>query len=443
MISAVDAMRTLGLTGEGAMVELRGILAAAPHRLSGSAGAAAAVDYVHKRMAELGFSNVRLEPTMVPSWSRGKPETLTVTAGEAGQVMAHDGFRLAAIGGSVATGDGGLRAEVVLVGSLDEIAERSAEVKGRVVFLDPPVPLGLLESFGVYSALAKARVHGASEAARHGAVGLLTRSITTRRDDNPHTGMLAYKADVPKIPAAALGYQSADRLRKLLASGSRVQAHMQLHCSQGPDVESFNVTGEITGWEKPNEVIVIGAHLDSWDLGPGAHDDAAGCAQSIEALKLIAASGVKPRRTIRAVLYMNEEFGGTGGIDYARSAARMSERHLLAVESDRGGFTPRGFSMNAPPEVVEQWNRYVPILKGAGIDWFVKGGSGVDVRHLEEIGALCMGFVPDSQRYMDLHHSANDVVEEVHPRELELGAVAMAGLALIASELEFNAVESK
>lgn len=427
-----DAMRTLGLTRLGAYEELERLLAVAPHRLVGSAGAEAAVKYGLQRMAEVGLQQVHLEPTQVPSWTRGEPESLSVTSPETHRDLP---LRLAAIGGSIATPKEGVEAPVVRVRAFDDLAARKDELAGKIVFLDPPVPWGSLEAFGIYGALGKSRVRGASEAAKYGAVALLTRAITTRRDDVPHTGMMIYSPDQPKIPAASLAYLSAERLAGLLEAGVPVTVRLRLHCSQGPDVTSHNVIGEVTGSEFPNDVIVLGCHLDSWDLSHGAHDDGAGCAQALEALRLIKESGFKPKRTIRAIWYMNEEFGGTGGEDYARHPQRKTERHLLAVESDRGGFTPRGFSMNAPPEEVERWNQYQPLFKSVGIDWFQKGGSGVDVHHLEDIGALCMGYVPDSQRYMDLHHSANDVLAEVNPRELELGAIAMATLALVASEL--------
>lgn len=439
MQTQVDALRTLGLTRLGAYDELERLLAVAPHRLVGSPGAEAAVQYAVKRMEELGLQNVHLEPTQVPSWTRGPAESLEVTAPEAGTAVP---LRLAAIGGSVATPEQGVEAPVIWIRSFDDLAVRREELAGKIVYLDPPVPWGHLESFGIYGALAKGRVRGASEAAKYGAVAFLTRSITTRRDDVPHTGMMIYSPDQHKIPAASLSHLSADRLTALLKDHVNVRVRLRLHCSQGPDVTSYNVTGEITGSESPREIIVLGGHLDSWDLSHGAHDDGAGCAQALEALLLIKDAGFKPKRTLRAIWYMNEEFGGSGGKDYAQHPQRETERHLLAVESDRGGFAPRGFSMNAPPDEVDRWSQYQPLFKSVGIDWFQKGGSGVDVHHLEDIGALCMGYVPDSQRYMDLHHSANDVLSEVNPRELELGAIAMATLALVASELHlFSAPE--
>ncbi len=435
MQTTVDGLRKLGLTELGAFQELSMLLDVAPHRLVGSPGAAAAIQYGERRMRELGFDQVHLEATLVPSWTRGDPESLTVvTPTEA----AATPLRLAAIGGSVATPAEGIEAEVVHVRAFDDLEKRRDELAGKIVFLDPPVPWQELESFGIYSAMAKARVRGASQAAKFGAVALLTRAITTRRDDTPHTGMMIYDPELPKIPAASVAYLSAERLVALLDQEAPVRLRLTLNCSQTEEVESFSVIGQITGSVYPNDVIVVGGHLDSWDLGPGAHDDGAGCAQSIEALRLIRASGFKPARTIRAILFMNEEFGGTGGKDYARHPDRQHERHLLAVESDRGGFTPRGFSMTAEPDVIQHWNQYLPLFQSVGIDWFKQGGSGVDVRYLEDLGALCLGFVPDSQRYMDLHHSANDTLAEVNPRELELGAIAMATLALVASELEFK-----
>lgn len=435
MQEQVDALRTLGLTQLSAYDELSHLIQVAPSRLPGSDGAATAVEHMTRRMEALGLDQVRQEATLVPAWSRGEPESLEVLSPSEGTSIV---LRAAAIGGSVPTPQEGIEGELIWVRNFDDLERRKEELSGKIVFLDPEVPWGSLDPFGIYGALGKSRFRGPSEAARYGALALLTRAITTSRDDQPHTGMLLYADDLPKIPAASLGYLSAERLASLLQAHGPVRLRLKIHSSQGEEQESFNVMGQITGSEYPNDVIVLGGHLDAWDLGQGAHDDGAGCVQAMEALRLIRECGIHPKRTIRAVMFMNEEFGGTGGKDYARHPYRQHERHLLAVESDRGGFTPRGFSVSAEPQEVERWSQWLPLFKSVGIDWFEKGGSGVDVHHLEDLGALCMGYVPDAQRYLDVHHCANDVLTAVNPRELELGAIAMATLALVASELAFE-----
>jgi Zn-dependent M28 family amino/carboxypeptidase len=286
-----------------------------------------------------------------------------------------------------------------------------------------------VDQFTAYGKAAGQRVQGPSAAARVGAVAALVRSLTRNADDHPHTGLLVYDEGVPRIPAAALGLRSADRLAALLASGKDVRVRLRLGCRSLGPATTANVLGQVTGSELPGEVIVLGGHLDAWDLGVGAHDDAAGCVQALEAVRLIHALGLTPRRTIRAVMFMDEEFGGTGGDAYASDPHRDQEKHLAAIESDRGGFLPLGFAADGDAAAVARIAAFLPLLRGAGIQWVQAGGGGTDISPLGEKGTLLIGLVPDSQRYFDAHHSVNDVLDAVHPRELELGAIAMAVLA--------------
>ncbi len=277
------------------------------------------------------------------------------------------------------------------------------------------------------------RVRGATEASKHGAVGALVRSLTMRIDDYPHTGMMIYDPGVEKIPAACISTRGADLLSELLKKDPSATFGMTLSCANLEPVMSHNVIGDIMGSDRPDEIIVLGGHLDSWDLSPGAHDDAAGCAHALEALRLIKELDLKPKRTIRAVMFMNEEFGGSGGRDYARSEKRQEETHLAAIESDRGGFLPLGFGVGNS-QTSKPFKKWESLFQSIGLFWLRPGGGGVDIAPLGEHGTLLIGLVPDSQRYFDVHHSGKDVIETVNPRELELGAIAMALFAYILSE---------
>jgi carboxypeptidase Q len=245
---------------------------------------------------------------------------------------------------------------------------------------------------------------------------------------------MVYDPDVPKVPAVAISTRAADRLGQLLKQDPDTRFYVKTSCQTLPPITSHNVLGEIRGTEKPEEVIVVGGHLDSWDLSVGAHDDGAGCAQSVEALRLIRALGLKPRRTLRVVLYMDEENGGTGGRDYARSENRKNERHLAAVESDRGGFLPLGIGIGAKGAVFEKIKAWEPLFRIMGLNWIRAGGGGVDISPLSDLGAVLLSLVPDAQRYFEVHHSGLDTLARVNARELELGATALALLVYLLAQ---------
>jgi Zn-dependent M28 family amino/carboxypeptidase len=290
------------------------------------------------------------------------------------------------------------------------------------------------DTFDAYSGAVDQRVSGASQAARYGAVGVLVRTLTTLPDDNyPHTGVVEYAGDAPQIPAAAISTHDANRLSGLVSNGG---AHVRLELSaQWHDAEpSFNVIAELRGRDLPDQIVDVGGHLDSWDLAPAAHDDGAGATQSIEALRLIKAQGTRPRRTVRAVLFMCEEFGGIGADEYARVAQAQGERHVAAIESDRGGYAPVGFQVEGSADALAQargWSRALTVAGAGKVD---AGFSGTDVEPLQPLGAVGFGYVPDSTHYFDLHHSALDQLAAVDPNELEAGASAMATLAWLAAE---------
>ncbi|MCC7439134.1 MAG: M20/M25/M40 family metallo-hydrolase [Armatimonadetes bacterium] len=399
------------------------------HRLSGSPQAAQAVEWGRRAMIESGLERVHLQPVLVPHWERGTPETVILTAdGNAEQL------RGLALGGSVATPPEGITAEVIEVHSIAEVAGLGERARGNIIFFNRPMDPTLMNTFDAYSGAVDQRVNGPVAAARVGAAGVLVRSITTAIDTFPHTGMLRYNDTVTKIPALAISTADAEHLSTTLRRHPNARVTIQTNCRTLPDAESHNVIGQLTGTEKPEEVVVIGGHLDSWDVGHGAHDDGAGCVQAIEALRLLKVLGLRPKRTIRAVLWMNEENGFRGGIAYADSVGKHGPRHIAAIESDRGGFAPRGFFVEADMLTVERVARWAEYFRAMGAERFVYGGGGADIAPLKAHGALNIGLNVESHRYFDYHHAASDTFGQVNRRELELGAAAMALLAWLIAE---------
>ena len=396
-------------------------------RLSGSVEAEQAVEYTQSELEALGLDRVYLQPVMVPKWVRGAPEFayIETTPGVTTTVP------ITALGGSIATSSMGLKAGVIEVKSLDELEQLGrAKIEGKIVFYNRPMEPTLVNTFAAYGGCVDQRYSGAEAAAKFGAVGVIVRSMNLRLDDFPHTGAMSY-GDLPldqRIPAAAISTKGADLLSATLSLNKQTQFYFKQNSRNFPDVKSYNVIGEIKGSLYPDEIMVVGGHLDSWDLGDGSHDDGAGVVQSMDVLSLLKQVGYRPKRTIRVVLFMNEENGLRGGNEYARVALAEGEKHVFALESDSGGFTPRGFSFDTDKETFEQiksWSTYFyPYLS----DRFELGGSGADIGPLKPQGLILAGLKPDSQRYFDHHHSDNDRFEHVNKRELELGAAAMTAL---------------
>lgn len=396
-------------------------------RLSGSPGMEKAVTWAKLQMESLGFDKVWLEPVMVPHWIRGDVEELTVVGPETKRLT------ITALGGSRPTPKEGITAEVIEVQSFDELKALGETARGKIIFFNRPMDRSLITPFEAYGGAVEQRGKGAIEAARAGGVAAIVRSMTMLHDDVPHTGAMRYNDSVPRVPAAAISLVGADVLSQLLAKNKKVTVNLKLNCDTLPDVESFNVIGEITGTEKPNEVVVIGGHLDSWDKGQGAHDDGAGCVQSIEAIRLLKSLGIKPKRTIRAVLFANEENGLRGAKEYA-AKDRQGERHIAAIESDGGGSTPKGFDVESDSLAFPKIARWAYLFDPIDADNIKKGGSGADVGELFKIGVPAIGLRVDPHRYFDYHHSDHDVLENVNERELELGAAAMAILAYVLAQ---------
>lgn len=412
-----EALRT-----QRAHALLAELCAVAPKRLSGSEGAARAVAWGEAAMRAGGLENVRLEPVRAPRWERGGVERLAVVGADGGSLS------IRALGGSVATPPGGIEAEVVRVTSFDELAARASEARGRFVLYDRPMDRTLADPFAAYGGAVDQRSRGAIEAAKVGAVGALVRSMTMADDDHPHTGAMRAAEGGAGVPAVALSTVAADRLAALVARGP-TRVRLELDCRTLPDVDSHNVVGEVRGRELPDEIVLIGAHLDAWDVGEGAHDDGAGCAHVIEAARLLIDLGLRPRRTVRVCLFMNEENGLRGGLAYRATHERELARHVLALESDRGGFAPRGFATDARPEQYARLAAITELLAPWGASTLRAGGGGADIGPLRAHGVPLAEFLPDAARYFDFHHADSDVLAAVNPRELSLGAAAIAAFA--------------
>jgi hypothetical protein len=291
----------------------------------------------------------------------------------------------------------------------------------------------LINTFSAYSGCVDQRFSGAEEAARLGAVGVVVRSMNLRLDDYPHTGSMGY-GELPlrqRIPAAAISTNGAELLSSMLALNPTLKFYLKQNCKNLPDVQSYNVIGEITGTTYPDEIMVVGGHLDSWDLGDGSHDDGAGIVQSMEVLRIMKKINYRPKRTLRVVLYMNEENGQRGAAKYTEVAQEKNEKHVFALESDAGGFTPRGFSIDTTPEKLKTIQSWAPYFEPYLIHLFVKGGSGADIAPLKTSDNVLAGLRPDSQRYFDFHHAANDTFDAINKRELELGAATMASMVFL------------
>ena len=396
-------------------------------RLSGSAGAAAAVEWSRELMKKYEFDSVWLQPVMVPHWVRGQKEVAWIKGKK-----ADVGVNICALGGSVGTGPNGVTASVIEVKSFEELKQLGeSRVKGKIVFFNRPMDPTHINTFAAYSSANNQRSQGASEAAKYGAVGAVVRSLGSNIEDHPHTGGMRYAADVPQIPAVAISTRHAEQLSAMLKQDASLTFYFETHCETLADAPSFNVIGELRGTERPEEIIVVGGHLDSWDLAQGAHDDGAGCVQSIEVLRLFKEIGYRPKRTIRAVMFMNEENGLRGGNKYADLALEHKEKHIAAIESDRGGFVPRGFTMTATESEKERIRSWKPLLEPYGLTDFSQPGGGADIGPLGKQNVALIGFLPDSQRYFDIHHSAADTFDKVSKRELELGGASMAALVYL------------
>ncbi|CAN5918146.1 M28 family peptidase [soil metagenome] len=416
--------------GSGAYDALRGLCAKAPKRLSGSQGAQVAVEYMQQVMKDAKFDKVWLQPCMVPHWERGAPETGEVTIIVKKNIPVHKKMNVCALGGSEATTENGLTAAVIEVASFEELEKLGRKnIEGKIVFFNHPFDDRKISTFNAYSEAVQFRWQGPPSAEKFGAVGCLVRSCTSSIDTFPHTGTMRNDSLRAKIPSAALATQDADLLHKqLLMEKESLLFTLKMSCKWFADEKSYNVIGEITGSEHPAEVIVVGGHLDAWDLSEGAHDDGTGVTGSFEAVRLFKVLGIRPKHTIRCVCFMNEENGGRGGQAYADSAALKKEKHIAAIESDAGGFTPRGFGLEMSDDQKKKVQRWQPLFFPYGVYDFTRGGGGSDIGPLKQSGTPLLGLEPDGSRYFDFHHTEDDRFVNVNRRELQAGAASMAAM---------------
>ncbi len=398
-------------------------------RLSGSVNADRAVKWGEKELSLISDS-VWLQEVMVPKWVRGAPEYAHIESSPGNTIFVP----IAALGGSISTPSIGIRANVVEVKSFNELDILGEEnIKGKIVFYNRPMNPTTINTFQAYGKSVDQRTQGAKYASKYGAVGVIVRSMTTRFDDYPHTGSMYYD-DIPlnkRIPAAAISTNGADLLSSMLSLNKDIKFYFRQNSKNFPDQLSHNVIAEIKGSKYPDEIMVIGGHLDSWDLGDGSHDDGSGIVQSMEVLRILKSLGYTPNRTIRVVLFMNEENGLRGGNKYAEIAKLKNENHFFALESDAGGFTPRGFSFDTSKEKFKSIKPWAKYFKKYSLDDFFIGGSGADIGPLKDGEVILAGLRPDTQRYFDYHHAASDTFDKVNRRELELGAAAMTALVYL------------
>jgi len=410
---------------------LRSLTTHAPGRLAGSPASMAAIELTRHIMDTLGFDKVYLQPCTVPHWIRGDQEIVRIVHSTSLGTMD---LRALSLGNSTGSGPAGITAEVIEVFSLDTLEKMGTSLLfGKIVFFNRPMDVTQLRTFAAYGGAVDQRGRGPALAAKFGAVGALVRSMTTGLDDYPHTGVTLFQTGEKQIPALALSTNSAELLSGELKKG-KVMVYVRNTCRMLSDKRSYNVIGELTGSMFPQEIIGIGGHLDSWDVGEGAHDDGAGCVQSIEVLVQLQKLNYKPKRTIRAILFMNEENGLGGGLAYADSSNARKEKHLLALESDSGGFTPRSLGFSAEKEVFEKFFKKVNSWSGLFESYDLKisrGGGGADIGPLRSQKGLMASLQPDSQRYFDYHHAEIDRFEAVNKRELLLGAAAMTSIVYL------------
>ena len=391
------------------------------HRLSGSENLERAIAWAEETMKRDGLQNVRTEPVMVPKWVRGRERAEILNP-------PHHPMAMLGLGGSVATPAGGIEAEVLTVSSFDEVRSKGADARGRIVLFNAP--------FTTYSDTVTYRTNGARVASQLGALAVLVRGVGPIGLRTPHTGSVQYGQGIPPIPAASISAEDADRITRLSAAGTRVRVRLTMEARTEPDVESANVVGEIRGRERPEEIVLLGGHLDSWDVGTGASDDGVGCIVTWEAARLMAKLGIKPRRTIRIVLWTNEENGLRGATTYAARHAAHASNHVFALESDSGVFEPAslGFSGSAAARGVVR--DIGSLLTQLGLSDIVAGGGGADIGPIAQAGnAPMMAYLGNPTRYFAIHHTPAETVDRITPQEVSKAAAAIAVMAYVVAEM--------
>ena len=415
------------LTDRTAYNQLEYICKNTKGRIPGSPASAAAVEYTRQELIKAGADTVWLQRVPVPKWERGFEQCRVVSS-----LLGSQYLNITALGLSVGTSEEGILSGVIEVHDFEELKNLGRnKIEGRIVFFNRPVDNTLVNSFAGYGGAVNQRIQGASEASKFGAAAVIVRSATQALDDFPHTGVTRYEAEVKKIPAVSVSTRGAELLSRWIKTDPDLKIHLVSTCKNLPDTWSYNVIGEIKGLQKPAEFITVGGHLDAWDISEGAHDDGGGCVQAMEMIRLFKKLGIKPKRTIRAVMYMNEEMSGTGGRSFADEARKRGELQYAALESDRGVTSPRGFTFDAEGARFERLQSLASFFAPYNIRDFDRGGGGSDISPLKPLGALQIGYIPDTQRYFYFHHSAKDTFEQVNIRELQMGSAAIASLIFL------------
>ncbi len=390
------------------------------HRLSGSRALEDAIDWMIERMREDGLENVRGEQVMVPRWVRGAERAEMVLPRQAPLAML-------GLGGSIGTPASGIMAEVLVVRSFAELERRASEAVGKIVLFS--VPWTNYGETGAY------RRQGAIAASKAGALASLVRSVTPYSMRTPHTGSMSYDSTVRKIPHAAITHEDADMITRMSARGERVVVRLTMAAQTLPDVPSRNVLGEIRGSQFPDEVVVMGGHIDSWDVGRGAMDDAGGVVAAWEALRVLKRLGLTPKRTIRVVGWTNEENGGRGGAGYRDAHRNELENHILAIESDGGVFAPTGFGFTGPDAAFKTLGEIGTLLQRVGSSTVVRGGGGADIAPIMALGVPGMGLNVDDSRYFWYHHTDADTVDKLDPADVAKCVATLAVMAYIVADM--------
>ena len=390
------------------------------NRLSGTAALEQTIDWVIARMTEDGLQNVRGEPAMVPVWVRGE---------ESAQMVRPrvQNLPMLGLGGSIATPPGGITADVLVVGSFSDLTAKAAQASGKIVLYDVP--------FTNYGETVQYRARGAVAAAKVGAVGALVRSVTPYSQRTPHTGGMSYDSTVRRIPAAAITVEDAEMIHRLVDRGERVRVTLEMSAKTLPDAPSRNVMGELVGSEKPDEIVVFGGHIDSWDVGRGAMDDGGGVVVAWEAVRLLKRLGLKPKRTIRVVGWTNEENGGRGGQAYRDAHRAEVDKHVLAIESDGGVFKPQGFSFTGSDAAVDMLKQIALLLDRIDAGAMVKGGGGADIGPIMALGVPGLGLNVDGTKYFWYHHTDADTIDKLDPNDMARCVAAMAVMAYVAADM--------
>ena len=428
----IRTIATEMLTNGQAYEQLRHLTKKIGGRLAGSPQMTLAENWGAKTMKEMGADTVYMQPCMVPNWKRGgldKAWVVNIDGTKQNRVLD-----VVALGNSLGGFKGGITAEVIAIADYAELERRKDEIKGKIVYYNYGFNPANIRTGQSYGEAGIYRRSGASRAAKYGAVGCIIRSLSSGADNHPHTGTMVYNDSFPKIPAAAIGLEDADYLWKNCRT-QKVYINLVTNGHFLPDVEGNNIIAELKGTDNPEKFITVGGHLDSWDNNEGAHDDGTGVVQTIEILRTLKALGYRPKNTIRFVLFANEENGLRGGNKYAEEAATKNEKHVFALESDGGGFTPRSFGFTLDKEKLQAIQPWVALLKPYGVYELASGGGGADIGPLnKKFGTPLAGLQPDGQRYFDLHHARSDVFEAVNRREMILGAINMAALIYLVDQ---------